>query len=132
LASFEHEVSWASFENEKNGTVVFDVPKPIIHPSWNEIDPTTCSIICQGLCPEGQNQGTASVIVSPLFLLQEIFVVEINRNLLCFPKIIFNISSSVNIISDVFLFLLMSQQQCTTCRSKRQSNQRGEKIKPRK
>ena len=48
LASFEHEVSLASFEHETNG--------PIIQPSWDEIDPT--SIVHQGLCPEGQNEGT--------------------------------------------------------------------------
>ena len=54
LASFAKEVSWASFEN--NGTVL-DGPIPIVHPStWDEIDPT--SIVCQGRCPEGQNQGT--------------------------------------------------------------------------
>jgi hypothetical protein len=76
LASFEHEISWASFENEKNATVVFDVPKPIIHPSWNEIVPTTCSIICQGLCPEGQNQGTASVIVSPFFICRRFLLLK--------------------------------------------------------
>jgi hypothetical protein len=76
LASFEHEVLWASFENGKNGTLVFDVPKPIIHPSWNEIDPTTCSIICQGLCPEGQNQGTASVIVSPFFICRRFLLLK--------------------------------------------------------
>jgi hypothetical protein len=55
LASFEHDVSLASFEHETNGTVLC-VPGPIIHPSWDEIDPT--SIVCQGLCPEGQHQGT--------------------------------------------------------------------------
>ena len=55
LASFEHDVSLASFENETNGTVLC-VPGPIIHPSWDEIDPT--SIFGQGLCPEGQNEGT--------------------------------------------------------------------------
>jgi len=55
LASFEHEVSWASFENETNGTVLC-VPGPIIHPSWDEID--LSSIVCQVLCQEGQNQGT--------------------------------------------------------------------------
>ena len=52
LASFEHDVSWASFEHETNGTVLC-VPGPIIYPSWDEIDP-----ICQGLCPEDQHQGT--------------------------------------------------------------------------
>jgi hypothetical protein len=55
LASFEHDVSLASFEHETNGTVLC-VPGPIIHPSWDEIDPT--SIFGQGLCPEGQNEGT--------------------------------------------------------------------------
>jgi hypothetical protein len=49
------KVSLASFENEKNGTVLC-VPGPIIHPSWDEIDPTC--IFGQGLCPEGQNEGT--------------------------------------------------------------------------
>ena len=54
LASFGKEVSLASFE--KNGTVL-DGPIPSVHPStWDEIDPT--SIVCQGRCPEGQNQGT--------------------------------------------------------------------------
>ena len=54
LASFAKEVSLASFEN--NGTVL-DGPIPIVHPStWGEIDPT--SIVGQGRCPEGQNQGT--------------------------------------------------------------------------
>jgi hypothetical protein len=55
LASFEHEVLLASFENETNGTVLC-VPGPIIRPPWDEIDPT--SIVGQGLCPEGPNQGT--------------------------------------------------------------------------
>jgi hypothetical protein len=55
LASFEHDVSLASFEHETNGTVLC-VPGPIIRPPWDEIDPT--SIVCQGLCPEGQHQGT--------------------------------------------------------------------------
>ena len=55
LASLEHEVSLASFENETNGTVLC-VPGPIIHPSWDEID--LSSIVCQVLCQEGQNQGT--------------------------------------------------------------------------
>ena len=49
------KVSLASFENEKNGTVL-DVPIPIIRPPLDEIDPT--SIVCQRLCQEGQNQGT--------------------------------------------------------------------------
>jgi hypothetical protein len=55
LASFEHDVLLASFENETNGTVLC-VPGPIIHPPWDKIDPT--GIGCQGLCPEGQHQGT--------------------------------------------------------------------------
>jgi hypothetical protein len=55
LASFEHDVSLASFEHETNGTVLC-VPGPIIRPPWDEIDPT--SIVGQGLCPEGPNQGT--------------------------------------------------------------------------
>jgi hypothetical protein len=55
LASFEHDVSLASFEHETNGTVLC-VPGPIIHPSWDEIDPT--GVVGQGLCPEGKNEGT--------------------------------------------------------------------------
>ena len=55
LASFAKEVSWASFEN--NGTVLDNVPIPIVHPStWDEIDPA--STVCQERCPEDQNQGT--------------------------------------------------------------------------
>ena len=53
LVSFERDVSLVSFEN--NGTVL-DVPIPIIHPPWDKIDPT--SIVGQGLCLEGQNEGT--------------------------------------------------------------------------
>jgi hypothetical protein len=53
LVSFERDVSLASFEI--NGTVL-DVPIPIIHPSGDEIGPT--SIVGQGFCPEGQNEGT--------------------------------------------------------------------------
>jgi hypothetical protein len=55
LASLEHEVSLASFENDTNGTVLC-VPGPIIHPPWDEIDPT--SSVGEGLCPDGQNEGT--------------------------------------------------------------------------
>ena len=50
------KVSLASFENEKNGTVMLCVPGPIIHPSWDKINPS--SIVCHGLCLEGQHQGT--------------------------------------------------------------------------
>jgi hypothetical protein len=56
LASFAKEVSLASFEN--NGTMLGGpIHVLIVHPStWDEIDHT--SIVCQGRCPECQNQGT--------------------------------------------------------------------------
>ena len=41
-----------------DGTAVLCVRMPIIRPPLDGIDPRSTSIVCQGLCPEGQNQGT--------------------------------------------------------------------------
>ena len=41
-----------------DGTAVLCVRMPIIRPPLDEIDPRSTSIVCQGLCHEGQNQGT--------------------------------------------------------------------------
>ena len=41
-----------------DGTAVLCVRMPIIRPTLDEIDPRSTSIVCQGLCHEGQNQGT--------------------------------------------------------------------------
>ena len=41
-----------------DGTAVLCVRMPIIRPPLDEIDPRSTSIVCQGLCQEGQNQGT--------------------------------------------------------------------------
>ena len=40
-----------------DGTAVLCVRMPIIRPPLDEIDPRSTSIVCQGLCHEGQNQG---------------------------------------------------------------------------
>ena len=39
-------------------TAVLCVRMPIIRSPWDEIDPRSTSIVFQGLCHEGQNQGT--------------------------------------------------------------------------
>ena len=44
-----------------DGAAVLCVRMPIIRPTLDEIDeidPRSTSIVCQGLCHEGQNQGT--------------------------------------------------------------------------
>ena len=66
-----------SFEHETNGTVLH-LPLSIMHRSWDEIDP-----VCQGLCPEGQNQNEGTFLKNHfcnvgtmlVLFLQEIFVV---------------------------------------------------------